>query len=173
MLVHLLLVLPHGQPATTLQVKVPSPELVLVTLISRNTNPPTLGRIRPETERATAMADDPQRNSPQDNEASPTPDAATANHLRSLLHTSLDRHFIYPAFARRQGWEGRVDVLVRLERDGRLNALRIVRSSGYRVLDEDALLTLQRIGAIPQARPWLRGYSVDMQLPVHYRLTES
>jgi len=74
--------------------------------------------------------------------------------------------------AHRNGWEGRVELLVHLDRDGRLYAMRIVHSSGYPLLDQDALLTLHRIGAIPQARAWLpeRGYATT--LPVVYRLTE-
>lgn len=76
--------------------------------------------------------------------------AHRANHMRALLYTALDRYFVYPMLARRHGWEGRVEVSLRLEADGRLSNLRLVRSSGYPILDLNAIDTLQRIGALPQ-----------------------
>jgi len=97
---------------------------------------------------------------------------ALTNHLHSLLHESLSRHFIYPPMARRHGWEGRVELLVRLDPEGRLYGMRIVQSSGYPLLDQDALLTLQRIGSIPQARGWLPEQGYATTLPVIYKLTE-
>ena len=97
---------------------------------------------------------------------------AAANHLLSLLRESLNQHFIYPPMALRNGWQGRVELLIHLDQDGHLHAMRVVRSSGYPLLDEDALLTLRRIGSIPGARAWLpeRGYATT--LPVVYKLTE-
>ena len=97
---------------------------------------------------------------------------SAANHLLSLLRESLNRHFIYPPMAQRNGWQGRVELLIHLDQDGRLHAMRVVRSSGYPLLDEDALLTLRRIGSIPGARAWLpeRGYATT--LPVIYKLKE-
>lgn len=166
-LVHALLMLPAGQPIVSLQV--PAPELVLTTL--GNPSVPRLPRRTSAPAPVTAPADVTQLSETRDDDARAAAD--TANHLRSLLHAALDQHFIYPAFARRQGWEGRVEVLVRLEQNGQLIALKIVRSSGYPILDEDALLTLRRIGAIPQAQTALKGYSsYDIRLPILYRLTE-
>lgn len=92
------------------------------------------------------------------------------NHLQSLMRAALDRYFVYPAVARRYGWEGRVGVALSVDREGRLNGLRVVHSSGYPILDQDAILTLKRVGVIPQARAWLAGKSYDTELPVVYKL---
>ena len=99
------------------------------------------------------------------------PDTIT-NHLQTLLHESLTQHFIYPPMAHRNGWEGRVELLVQLDQDGRLHTLRVVRSSGYLLLDEDALLTLRRIGSIPRARSWVPEQGYATTLPIIYKLTE-
>jgi protein TonB len=168
LLLHSLLMLTPGQPVTSLQI--PAPELVLTSLNQRPASAAPRHAVVNAATPAGLTAPQPVR----DDEAGAVSDAATANHLRSLLHAAIDRHFVYPAFARRQGWEGRVEILVRLEQDGRLQALRIVRSSGYPILDDDALLTLRRIGSLPQAQTRLQGYSsVDIRLPILYRLTES
>jgi protein TonB len=97
---------------------------------------------------------------------------AVTNHLQSLLHDSLSRHFVYPAMARRLGWEGRVELRVCLDPEGRVYGLRVLQSSGYPLLDEDAVLTLQRIGSIPLARTWLPKQGYATTLPVIYKLNE-
>ena len=95
------------------------------------------------------------------------------NHLQSLLHAAFEAHFIYPPLARRQGWQGRVQVGLRVEADGHFSQLRVLRSSGYASLDRDALQTLERIGQLAQARLWLDGRAMQVELPVVYRLLES
>jgi periplasmic protein TonB len=92
--------------------------------------------------------------------------------LRASLVTELGRYFVYPTVARRRGWQGEVAVALRIEPDGRVRALRVARSSGYAVLDRDALATLNRIGVLPRAAAWLKGHAYDTEVPVIYRLTE-
>jgi protein TonB len=96
--------------------------------------------------------------------------AMPVNHLLALVHARIRKHFVYPALARRYGWQGEVHVGATLTPDGRLHGLRIVRSSGHGILDQDALKTLRKIGAIPAARRWLGGVSFAFELPITYRL---
>jgi protein TonB len=98
---------------------------------------------------------------------------ATRAYLRSRLLANLANYFYYPALARRNGWEGTVLLGLRVEPDGQLDKIRLERSSGYAVLDNSALNSLKRIGKLVEARAWLEGHSVDMQLPVIYRLIEN
>lgn len=94
------------------------------------------------------------------------------NHLQTLLHGALDRMFVYPPLARRHGWQGKVELSVELDANGRLHDARVLRSSGHSVLDQDALATLARIGALPEARGWLSGRGHRLALPIVYRLVE-
>lgn len=100
-------------------------------------------------------------------------DAQLANHLLAELRTAFDARFLYPPLARRHGWQGQVRVGLTIESDGHLSELRILSSSGYAILDRDALQTLTRIGVLPQTRTQLDGQSYRLQLPVVYRLLES
>jgi len=93
------------------------------------------------------------------------------SHLMAMLRNELAERFVYPLLARRQGWEGEVHVAALLAADGSIHNLRLLRSSGYTVLDRDALATLARIGALPGARRWLAGREFSFELPVLYRLT--
>lgn len=172
LLVHLLMALAPGGPMVRTTIQIPAPEPILATITSPPRTPHVSHPAATPVDTAPAPGETALRKPSPDSETRTASDPALANQLRSLLHAALDQHFVYPEFARRQGWEGRVDVLVHLDRDGRLDAMRVVHSSGYGILDQDALLALQRIVTIPEARAWLRGYSYDLQLPVIYRLTE-
>jgi protein TonB len=126
---------------------------------SRAETPVTEASTAQESPRAVPEADDDQE--------------ATRAYLQSRLLANLANHFYYPALARRNGWEGTVLLGLRVEPDGQLDKIRLERSSGYAVLDNSALNSLKRIGQLAEARAWLEGHSVDMQLPVIYRLIEN
>lgn len=97
---------------------------------------------------------------------------AIVNHLLSELRAALDAGFIYPPIARRHGWQGQVQLGLTVDADGRLSDLCVLSSSGYSVLDKDAIRTVARIGALSRAAEVLAGRSIRLQLPVFYRLIE-
>lgn len=118
---------------------------------------------------AAAPARELPRTAPEDGDDQ----AATRAYLRSRLLANLADYFHYPAAARRNGWEGTVWLGLRVEPDGQFDRIRLERSSGYAVLDNSALNSLKRINNLVEARAWLEGRGVDMQLPVIYRLIEN
>lgn len=93
--------------------------------------------------------------------------------IRAQLNADLARYFDYPYVARLRGWEGTVLLGLRVASDGRLDKIRIERSSGYAVLDNSALNSLNRLGQLAEASAWLNGRGLDMQLPVIYRLIQN
>lgn len=93
--------------------------------------------------------------------------------LNSRLQHALLAHFDYPPVARRRGWEGVVQVGLRVEADGQLSRLRLIASSGHALLDRAALLSLGRVAPLQDAIDWLNGRQVDMILPVRYQLVDS
>jgi TonB family protein len=97
------------------------------------------------------------------------PKLASAD-IRGKLQTDFARYFSYPAIARQRGWQGRVQIGFRIQPDGKLTNIYIVRSSGYQLLDESALKALRRVEPLAEAVSLLNGKSVDMQLPVIYKL---
>lgn len=74
--------------------------------------------------------------------------------------------------ARRRGWEGRVDVGLRIDAAGGLSRLRVVSTSGHGVLDKAAVNALLQIERIRTATEWLPERHFDMVLPVRYRLVD-
>lgn len=86
------------------------------------------------------------------------------------LRHDLQRYFRYPPLARRMGWQGEVWLRFDLHDDGAIAAIQVARSSGYDLLDEDAVHTLQQVARLTTAAPGRR--LQGLEIPVIYRLTE-
>jgi len=56
---------------------------------------------------------------------------------------------VYPLGAQRQGLKGTVELFVRLEPTGQVSDVRVVRSSSHEILDQAAIETIRRVGAVP------------------------
>jgi len=91
--------------------------------------------------------------------------------LADTLRTAMHGRFTYPAAARRRGLEGTVLVALAVREDGALDAVRLAETSGHEVLDRSALRDVRRVGALPAVAAWLGGRSVQLRVPVEYRLT--
>lgn len=96
--------------------------------------------------------------------------AQTAIWLRSRLLSAFANYFDYPLLARRRGLEGQVKLTLRIEPDGRISHLQVAQSSGYAALDEAALASARRIEQLTDVTLRLHGISLDMILPIEYRL---
>jgi len=92
-------------------------------------------------------------------------------HLRACVMDLVAQQLTYPAIARRKGWQGVVRLELHIEPDGRISDLQIDATSGYAVLDEAALQSLQ-LANVPDAVQWLHGEAIDIIVPVEYRLID-
>ena len=77
----------------------------------------------------------------------------------------------YPYLARRRGQEGRVVLRVRVNADGRAEAVSIRESSGYHLLDEAALETVRQWRFLPARKADLTVAGL-VDVPVSFRLTD-
>lgn len=89
-----------------------------------------------------------------------------------LLIPEMRKFKRYPALARERGWEGRVEVAINLSGKGIAPAVALTRSSGFPVLDEQALSMIGqavRLVAVPEL---LRGKDVVVPLPIQFGLDD-
>lgn len=93
-------------------------------------------------------------------------------HLRNSVLELITQRLTYPAIARRHGWQGVVTLELHIESSGLISGLQINETSGYPALDSAAINILQ-LASIPGARGWLNGRTMDMLVPVEYRLLDS
>jgi len=78
----------------------------------------------------------------------------------------IEKNIKYPSMARRMGWQGKVLVSFVLCRDGKVENLQVVESSGHSQLDRNALETVKRVEPFPN--PPVR---VKLVLPVKYTIS--
>ena len=75
----------------------------------------------------------------------------------------------YPVEARLKEWQGKVVVKLVVTANGDIESLKIVHSSGYPVLDEEALALLRRLSPLKFDRPLGRD-RIPLQVPIRYFL---
>jgi protein TonB len=93
-----------------------------------------------------------------------------SQHMEKVLRKAFNAHFYYPRLAIRRGWQGEVRLGLRIEANGSLTRIRILQGSGYNLLDKAAVKSLNKVEILPEAIALLRGHSLDLILPVKYRL---
>lgn len=71
----------------------------------------------------------------------------------------------YPLVAKRQGIEGRVQILFALNPGGEIQELSVIESSGFPLLDQEALATVKRASPYPY-------YADDIIVSLKFELTE-
>ena len=118
----------------------------------------------------------------QDSHASTSPSSGhearegpSANELRQYilsLGAAARRFKRYPPLARERGWEGTVELAVGLRRALPAPEITLLRSSGRKLLDEQALLTLEQAAnsvALPES---LRGRDLRLPLTIQFSLED-
>ncbi|MCS6875432.1 MAG: energy transducer TonB [Aquificaceae bacterium] len=84
----------------------------------------------------------------------------------SVISSLVQKNIHYPSIARRMGWEGRVMLAIHIGEDGSLRDVKVIESSGYDVLDRNAVETVRRIANLFPRPP----VDVIVKLPVSYKL---
>lgn len=82
----------------------------------------------------------------------------------------LQKHRRYPRQAQRLRQQGVVYVRFAVARDGAISGVRLGRSSGFALLDQEALDTVQRASPVPAPPAEVAGDPVDVMVPVSFFL---
>lgn len=102
----------------------------------------------------------------------PPPDSAAREHYRSGINIAAARFKRYPRAAIDNNWEGEVVVLMTIGAAGRIAALRVRSSSGYDILDRQALLMFRNAKPFVPIPPVLRGRQFELELRAIYGLRD-
>jgi len=100
--------------------------------------------------------------------AEPTEAEVSASYRQANLHgiqAKIKNKLVYPMIARKNGWAGRTEVVFRLEKDGSVKNIRIAKSSGFNILDSQAVEAVS--SAAPFAAP---PRPIELTLPVTFNL---
>jgi len=84
----------------------------------------------------------------------------------SAIRDSILGNLHYPMLARRRGWSGQVELSFTIDPDGNVNELKVLTSSGFPVLDEQAMTAIRRSAPFTPPPP----RKVELVMPVTFRL---
>ena len=82
------------------------------------------------------------------------------------IKEDIEKNIRYPRLARKMGWEGKVVVAFVIREDGTVINIRIVKSSGFTLLDNNAVESIKKAQPFPS--PPVRA---ELVVPVSYRLS--
>lgn len=100
-------------------------------------------------------------------------DTAALERYARALSDLLGRRQQYPRLAALRGWEGAVQLRLRIARKGNIVGVQLAHSSGYDVLDQHALQLVQQTARLPALPESLEEDEIQIIVPVHYRLEKA
>ena len=79
----------------------------------------------------------------------------------------------YPRLAAMRGWEGEVRLRLKVARKGNLVSIALDHSSGFDVLDQNALAMVEAIAALPALPDGLDAGEIQIVVPISYKLRKT
>lgn len=98
------------------------------------------------------------------------PPAQVIDGYGQALSRLIAQHQRYPRIAQMRGWEGTAQVAIDIDAQGKIAGMKISRSSGFDVLDEQALDMIKAATPFPPAPQSLRGKQFVVTVPIIFRL---
>ena len=95
---------------------------------------------------------------------------AARGYYSNQLGKEFAKYKQYPRVARMRNWQGTVQIQVKLDASGAVVASTISQSSGYDVLDKQALEMVQKASPLPRPPEALRDREFTVIVPVVFRL---
>lgn len=88
----------------------------------------------------------------------------------NLLANAISKYKQYPKLAQVRGWQGIVIVEIEMSPSGAVLSMIIKKSSGYEVLDAEAMQMIQRAMPLPQPPESLKSKNFTVLVPVSFQL---
>jgi protein TonB len=101
------------------------------------------------------------------------PQEQLTQHLESyssLLANAIAKYKQYPKIAQMRGWQGDIVLEVKLNGDGALISSKIIKGSGFDVLDNEGLEMVKRASPFPLPPEILKGKSFTILVPIRFKL---
>lgn len=104
--------------------------------------------------------------------AAESSDPLTLGQYRIAIITAAKRYKKYPRLAIDNNWEGQAEVRMVLGADGAIASIRIKTSSGFEILDQQALEMIRKAKPLAPIPASLRGKGFTVDVPVLFSLKE-
>jgi len=98
-----------------------------------------------------------------------TPATAETGYAR-LIQQQVLKNLTYPPQAKESGFEGKANLSMRLSYLGELMDVAVKSSSGYKILDDNAVAVARGITYYPPFPPTITQKELWIEIPIDYRL---
>lgn len=95
---------------------------------------------------------------------------AALNGYNNALWGKIGKFKQYPKIAQMRGWQGEVIVELLLDGNGKLKSKKILTSSGYEVLDKQALEMIDKATPFPSPPEALHASTFSITVPIPFKL---
>ncbi|MFH1878495.1 MAG: energy transducer TonB [Candidatus Omnitrophota bacterium] len=112
----------------------------------------------------------PDEEKPEEKVESEDPDIEEMFRYKDAIRQRIESCRIYPRSARNNRIEGTSTVTFVVLADGTLRDIQLKRSSGYRMLDDEALKTIKRAGSFPPIPDSIKTDSIPMEVSMVFSL---
>jgi periplasmic protein TonB len=102
----------------------------------------------------------------------PAVDAAVLREYGAVVSSAVAKKKVYPRLAMMRHWQGTTDLKLQIAADGAMKSLSVARSSGFDVLDEQAMKMVKDALPLPNLPDALRGREFAIDIPVAFKLQE-
>jgi len=89
---------------------------------------------------------------------------------KKLVVSALERNKRYPAAAQTRNEHGIAELAFSLDRQGRVTASHIVKSSGSTALDQETLALVRRAQPFPAPPAAMPGAQIDLMVPIRFNM---
>lgn len=160
----------------------PKPESLPVPLPHAETPPAPVHEPEPQPAPPPVISAPPQAAAPPPTFSAPPPEPPkprgpseqeienARGNYSSLLSREFARHKQYPRLAQMRGWQGTAKVELHIDASGNAISSAINESSGFEILDKQALEMVRKASPLPQPPEALRGREFTILVPVAFRL---
>lgn len=84
------------------------------------------------------------------------------------IKQAIEQNWEYPELALRYGLQGRLSLEFAVNANGQLEHVRIVRSSGSQLLDDEAQRAIKAAAPFPPIPPWIKGTPLSISASMEY-----
>ena len=151
--------------------QVPKPvEKKIIPIIKKEAENPIPSQQKPTKEAETKPEEKKEATPTQANSDVKNAGEAALNDFSNILARHIAKFKLYPKIAQMRGWQGELVLEVKLNGDGALISSKIVKGSGFDVLDNEGLEMVKRASPFPVPPEILKGKSFSILVPIRFKL---
>jgi len=151
--------------------QVPKPvEKKIIPIIKKDAENPIPSQQKPTKEAETKPEEKKEATPTQANSDVKNAGEAALNDFSNILARHIAKFKMYPKIAQMRGWQGELVLEVKLNGDGALISSKIVKGSGFDVLDNEGLEMVKRASPFPVPPEILKGKSFSILVPIRFKL---